>query len=131
MPASRDDCIFGQCFLALIGRIQLEGGCHGLWCVAKQRCFEVVEIGVPLRLGHENLAEILVNCGHVVDQQDASVHRWISGASMGMSRVKVAPCPEPSLCAVRLPPISCAASTQLCRPKPCPLLRVVNPCEKM
>src|SRR5450830_234789 len=52
-------------------------------------------------------------------------------ASTGISRVKIAPCPAPSLCTVKLPPISCAASAQLCRPKPCPFLRVVKPCEKM
>ena len=45
----------------------------------------------------------------------------------GRVRVKEAPLPMPSLSAERLPPISEANWRQLCRPKPWPALRVVNP----
>ena len=46
---------------------------------------------------------------------------------MGNSRVKVAPCPEPPLCAVNDPPSSRAAMAPLCNPKPWPSFRVVKP----
>ena len=47
--------------------------------------------------------------------------------AMGSSRMKVAPWPVPALCTVSVPPRSLAASAPLCRPKPWPSLRVVNP----
>ncbi len=45
--------------------------------------------------------------------------------------MKEAPWPTPSLWTKRAPPSSLAAMAPLCRPKPWPSLRVVNPWEKM
>ena len=47
--------------------------------------------------------------------------------STAMRSTKLAPLPGPSLYAVRLPSICCAALAQLCRPKPWPVFLVVNP----
>src|ERR1039457_528186 len=57
----------------------------------------------------------------------AAFHLALEACSMGISRVKAAPLPGPSLCTLSEPPSSRAASAPLCRPKPWPSLRVVKP----
>ena len=88
-------------------------------------------IGVGSRVqcanGSEKSLTHLLRC-----RGDRRAHQFFAGigggfSSSGNSSVKVAPFPTPSLCARKVPPISWAASALLCSPKPCPLLRVVNP----
>jgi hypothetical protein len=45
----------------------------------------------------------------------------------GKETVNSAPSPAPALRTVKVPPSSLAARAPLCRPKPCPSLRVVKP----
>src|SRR5206468_1599606 len=97
----------------------------------------------------QDLAYVLVDGAVVVDHEDAPVGgrrrvrvharlevgrvglHWASPIDWtGRSTVKVAPVPQPSLCARSDPPISLAARAALWRPKPCPLGLVVNPCSK-
>jgi len=47
-------------------------------------------------------------------------------ASIGISRIKTAPLPGPSLWALSEPPMSCAARTLLWSPNPCPPFFVEN-----
>ncbi len=91
----------------------------------------------PLRYRCETRPEHhrLVNCRKPSSFSIASAHvpfsigsnpqtRWIP---QGNSSVNVAPQPVPSLWTCNAPPNSLAASAPLCRPKPCPVLRVVKP----
>ncbi|MNN74843.1 hypothetical protein D3C81_1910830 [compost metagenome] len=89
---------------------------------AKQCGLHLVEFcRVSLGRG-EDLAKIVVDRRHVVDQQNAAVRELTHAFSVtvisGICKVNNAPRPGPSLWAVRWPFISMAASAQLCGPKP-------------
>src|ERR1051325_4630673 len=135
--------------LALHGGIQLKGCCgvsiHG--GSIEQHRGSLGDLGGHTAPAAKYLSEIFVDRRIVVDDQNAvvgpeqgcvrrvhigCVASMAAGSSAtGSSRVKVAPLPGPSLWAARLPPISVAALALLCRPKPSPSFRVVNPWRKI
>src|SRR5690606_5391431 len=129
--------------------IEHERGPRGLARQLEQRGGEVVELVAPRTHGREDPAEVVVDRGVVVDDEDAEDlladlradrrrrparraalggRRWVHGRILGRVRRMRAPRSSPSLWASREPFMVRAAMAEVCSPKPWPLGLVEKPC---
>src|ERR1700730_1277780 len=98
--------------------------------VAEQQTLRRGKARVRRDSGAKDPAEVLMDGRIVVRDQYPNVQArllviWSRAVGTGIRRLKRAPHPEPSLCALNSPPNSRARLALACRPNPCPAFLVV------